>query len=53
MDYALLIIEKASKKKEWQPEHLYIETYIPTPSKEKNESEKESDSDGIIIIQMI
>lgn len=52
-DYLPLVIQEKSKKKEWVPEYLYIEAYIPDPPKKEIKEESSEDSNGIIVIQMI
>jgi hypothetical protein len=43
-------IYENEKKKEWEPEYLYVEL-IPPPQEEKQEEKQEDDS-KVIIIQL-
>lgn len=50
MDSFFPFIYKREKKKEWEPELLYIE--IEPPQLEKKQEEKKENDDSIIIIQL-
>lgn len=45
-------IHEEKKKKEWEPEPLYIELYPPPPPPKREEEEKEDTNPGVIIIQL-
>jgi hypothetical protein len=51
MDDFFPFVYKREKKKEFEPEPLYIELYPPPPKREEKKEEDDSDP-GVIIIQL-
>lgn len=53
MDGFFPFVYKREKKKEWEPEPLYVELIPPPPMEEKKDKEEKDDIDrGVTIIQL-
>ncbi len=48
------ILEKERRKREWQPEPLYlpVDDYEPLPSTEDNDDKKDEEEQSIVIFEM-